>query len=345
MLLKKLTEAAGVSSRESEVRDLIKEELENEVEELKTDALGNLIAFKSGDEEKPTLMLAAHMDEIGLMVTDINKDGLLSFKPIGGIDKRILVSKKVAIGEDKITGVIGAKAIHLQKPQERKKVLDYKELYIDIGAKSKKEAKQAVSIGDMVSFVSGYEELGTNAAKAKAIDDRIGCAALIKTLKQDYDFPLYGVFTVQEEVGARGAQAVSYNINPDLALVVEGTTASDVPDSKEQSYSTTLGEGPALTMRDGGMIAHKDLVQEIINIAKKAEIDYQFRKSTRAGTDGRAIHLTKEGIPTAVVSVPCRYIHSPASLINLADYQNTTKLVQQFCQELATGGVNYEKFD
>ncbi|MFO7819132.1 MAG: M42 family metallopeptidase [Halanaerobacter sp.] len=344
MLLKKLTEAVGVSSRENEVREIIKEELEGTVE-LRTDALGNLIAFKPGDEDKTTLMLAAHMDEIGLMITDINKDGLLSFKPIGGLDKRVLVSKKVVVGDDKITGVIGAKAIHLQKPQERKKILDYKKLYIDIGAKSKKEAKKAVTIGDLASFNTDYEELGAKTAKAKAIDDRIGCAALIKILKNDYDFPLYGVFTVQEEVGARGAQAVSYDIDPDLALVLEGTTASDVPDSKEQSYSTTLGQGPALTMRDSAMIANKDLVQQIIKLAQREEIDYQFRKSTRAGNDGGAIHLTKEGIPTAAISVPCRYIHSPASLINLDDYQNTVKLVDQFCEELARGGFKDEKID
>lgn len=344
MLLKKLTEAVGVSSGENEVREIIKEELEDRAE-LRTDALGNLIAFKPGDEDKETLMLAAHMDEIGLMITDINKDGLLSFKPIGGLDKRVLVSKKVVVGADKITGVIGAKAIHLQKPQERKRILDYKKLYIDIGATSKKEAKKAVTIGDLASFNTAYEELGAKTAKAKAIDDRIGCAALIKILKNDYDFPLYGVFTVQEEVGARGAQAVSYDIDPDLALVLEGTTASDVPDSKEQSYSTTLGQGPALTMRDSAMIANKDLVQQIIKLAQREEIDYQFRKSTRAGNDGGAIHLTKEGIPTAAISVPCRYIHSPASLINLDDYQNTVKLVDKFCEELARGGFKDEKID
>ena len=338
MLLKQLTEAVGVSSKETEVRDIIKEELADHVDQLRTDALGNLIAFQSGAEDKPKVMLAAHMDEIGLMITDITNDGLLSFKPVGSIDKRMLVSKKVVVGEDKVTGVIGAKAIHLQKPQERKKVLDYKKLYIDIGAENKKQAKKAVSIGDMVGFTTDYQQLGATTAKAKAVDDRVGCATLIQILKNNYDFPLYGVFTVQEEVGARGATAVSYDIDPDLAIVLEGTTASDVPDSKEQSYSTSLGQGPALTMRDGSMIANKDLVQQIIEIAEKEEIDYQFRKSTRAGTDGGAIHLTKEGIPTATISVPCRYIHSPASLINLNDYQNTIKLVDQFCQELSIGG-------
>jgi endoglucanase len=345
MLLKKLTEAAGVSSREKEVREIIKEELADDVDQLKTDTLGNLIAVQKGNKDKPKVMLAAHMDEIGLMVTDITSDGLLSFKPVGSIDKRMLVSKKVMVGTDKVTGIIGAKAIHLQKPQERKNILDYKQLYIDIGAKNKEDAKKSVTIGDMATFKTDYSQLGANTAKAKAVDDRIGCATLIQILKNDYDFPLYGVFTVQEEVGARGATAVSYDINPDLAIVLEGTTASDVPDSEEQSYSTSLGAGPALTMRDSTMIANKDLVQEIIRIANKADIAYQFRKSTRAGTDGGAIHLTKEGIPTATISVPCRYIHAPASVINLNDYQNTINLVDQFCQEVTTGGFNYEKLD
>ena len=345
MLLKKLTEAAGVSSREEEVREIIKEKLADHVDQLTTDALGNLIAFQDGVENKPTVMLAAHMDEIGLMITKITNDGLLSFKPVGGIDKRMLVSKEVAVGEDKVKGVIGAKAIHLQKPQERKNILDYKQLYIDIGAQDKKDAKKAVKIGDMATFTTNYSKLGPNTAKAKAFDDRVGCAALVQILKNNYDFPLYGVFTVQEEVGARGATAVSYDIDPDVALVVEGTTASDVPDSKEQIYSTTLGQGPALTMRDGAMIANKNLVQEIVSLAQREDINYQFRKSTRAGTDGGAIHLTKEGIPTAAISVPCRYIHSPASLINLNDYQNTIKLVDKFCQQVTTGGFNYEKLD
>ncbi len=342
MLLKKLTEAVGISGRETEVREIIKEEVANHVEEVKTDSLGNLITYQQGDPAKPTLMLAAHMDEIGLMITQITSDGLLKFKPVGGIDKRILVSKQVVIGEEKIPGVIGAKAIHLQEPKERKKVLDYKKLYIDIGADDKDQAKQKIDLGMMASFPTRYQKLNNGLIKGKAFDDRLGCAELIKIIQEDYDFSLYGVFTVQEEIGTRGAKVATYSIDPDLALVLEGTTASDVPESKEAEYSTSLGEGPALTLRDASTIPDPRLVEELTTIAKEEEITYQWRQSTQAGTDAGAIHLTKEGIPTAVISVPCRYIHSPVSLADLKDYQATIHLVRSFCEKIDKGGIKLE---
>ncbi|OCL26436.1 peptidase M42 [Orenia metallireducens] len=345
MLLKRLSEAIGVSSKEDEVRNIIKEELVNYVDELRTDALGNLIAYKKGKKLSPRLMIAAHMDEIGLMITDVTEDGLLSFKPVGGIDKRILVSKRVLVGEDKIPGVIGAKAIHLQKPDERKKPLDYKQLYIDIGTKDKKESENLVELGTMASFDSKYEQLGKDTVKGKAFDDRVGCAALVELMKKDYEFPIYGVFTVQEEVGARGATVAAYDIEPDLALVLEGTTAADIPDIKEAGYVTKLGDGPALTFRDGAMITYKPLLNRLIKVAEDNQIKYQLRKFTKAGTDGGKIHLTQEGIPTAVISVPCRYIHSPAAIINLKDYQAMVDLADKFCQDIEKGGFSNERVD
>ncbi|GAB6098408.1 M42 family metallopeptidase [Halanaerocella petrolearia] len=345
MLLKKLTETNGVSGREDKVRDIIRQEIKDYVDEIKTDSLGNLIAYQAGDSSKPSVMLTAHMDEIGLMISDITKDGLLKFKPIGGIDKRVLVSKQVLVGKNKLPGVIGAKAIHLQKPEERKKPLDYKNLYIDIGASSKEEAQKKVELGTMATFNTEYKELGSKTAKGKAFDDRVGCATLIEVLQEDYDLSLYVVFTTQEEVGTRGASIAAYNVDPDLALVLEGTTASDVPDSEEAEYSTSLGHGPALTIRDRSTIPDQTIVQQLIDIAQREKIDYQFRKSTAAGNDAGVIHLTKEGIPTAAISVPCRYIHSPVSLINLDDYQATIKLTKLFCQEVAQGGIINERVD
>ncbi|WP_027340478.1 M42 family metallopeptidase [Halonatronum saccharophilum] len=345
MLLKRLSEAVGVSGCENEVRNIIREEIKDYVDEIRTDALGNLIVYKKGNKDKPKLMLAAHMDEIGLMISDITEDGLLSFKPVGGIDKRILVSKRVLVGKKKIKGVIGAKAIHLQKPDERKKPLDYKELYIDIGSKSKEESEKLINLGDMATFDTKYKEIGSNIAKGKAFDDRIGCLSLIRILKEDYDFPLYGVFTVQEEVGTRGAKVASWDINPDLALVLEGTTAADLPDAKEEGYSTVLGDGPALTIMDGSTIVDKRILNKLIEICEKKELKYQFRRFTKAGTDAGAIHLSREGIPTAIISVPCRYIHSPVSLVNLDDYKTATKLVHNFCQEIERGGFSNEKIN
>ncbi|GAB6138597.1 M42 family metallopeptidase [Halanaerobaculum tunisiense] len=345
MLLEKLTEAIGVSGREEEVREIIKAEIIDYVDEIKTDSLGNLIAYQAGDDSQPTAMLAAHMDEIGLMISDITSDGLLKFKPIGGLDKRVLVSKQVTVGPDKIPGVIGAKAIHLQEPEERRKPLDYSNLYIDIGTASEEESKKLIELGTMATFNTQFDQLGSQTAKGKAFDDRVGCASLIKLLQAQTDISLYAVFTTQEEVGARGANIAAYNINPDLALVLEATTASDVPDSKEAQYSTSLGQGPALTIRDSRVIPDQTIVQTLLKTAQEQDINYQFRKSTSAGNDAGTIQLTKEGIPTAVVSVPCRYIHSPVSLINLADYQATTKLVTSFCRKVAKGGISDEKIN
>ncbi|MCK8816899.1 M42 family metallopeptidase [Natroniella sulfidigena] len=342
MFLKQLSEAVGVSGREAEVRDLIRAEIKDDVDQIETDALGNLIAFKEGKPEYPTILLAAHMDEIGLMITDITDDGLLKFKPIGGIDKRILVSKQVVVGPDKIPGLIGAKAIHLQEPDERKNPLDYGELYIDIGTKEKEESEKLIELGMMATFATEFKHLGTDTVKGKAFDDRVGCAALVELLQQEHQLSIIAAFTVQEEIGLRGASVVAYDLDPDLALVVEGTSASDVPDSKEAGYSTQLGAGPALTVQDGSLIPSQPVVNKLIEVAKQNEIPYQFRKLTTAGTDAGAIHLTKEGIRTAVMSLPCRYIHSPASLINLNDYQATVKLLTKFCEEMEEGGLTDE---
>lgn len=343
MLLGKLSEAMGVSGTEDEVRDLIKEEVVDYVDEVKTDSLGNLIVHKQGDKSLPTLLISAHMDEIGLMITNIEKNGLLSFKPVGAIDKRILISKQVAIGANKVPGVIGAKAIHLQNSVERKKPIQIKQLYIDIGAKNKKAAKKLVQIGDTATFTTEFSQLSNKTVKGKAFDDRVGCALLIKLLQQDHNFPLYGVFSVQEEIGLRGVGPAVYDLEPDLALVLEGTTASDVPESKEHAYSTTVGKGPALTVMDATIIPNRDLLQEVITVAEEEEIDYQFRKSTSSGTDAGRIHLSQEGIPTVVISVPLRYIHSPVSMLKLNDYQAVNDLVDKFCTKLAQGGISFER--
>ncbi|SJZ38394.1 M42 family metallopeptidase [Selenihalanaerobacter shriftii] len=343
MLLDKLSEAVGVSGAEYEIRDLIKEEVKDYVNEIKTDSLGNLIVYKDGDSSLPTLLLSAHMDEIGLMITKIEKNGLLSFKPVGAVDKRVLISKKVVVGKDKVPGIIGAKAIHLQKSSERKRPLKIKQLYIDIGANDQKTAKKLVNLGDTATFATKFSELGEKTVKGKAFDDRVGCSILVELLKKDYDFPFYGVFAVQEEVGLRGAGVAAYDIEPDLAIILEGTTASDVPESKEHAYSTTVGKGPALTMMDMTIIPNKELLQGIIKTADENQIDYQFRRSTSAGTDAGKVHLLKEGIPTVVISLPVRYIHSPISLLNLDDYQAAKGLVDKFCEKIAQGGFSIER--
>ncbi len=339
MLLEKMINATGISSREKEIRDLIREEIKDNVDEIYTDKMGNLIASKGKEKDGPKVMLAAHMDEVGLMITEITSDGLLKFQPVGGIDKRVLVSKPVLVGEDKMAGVIGAKAIHLQKKSERDKPIDFDNLYIDIGVNSKKEAEKHVDLGDVAVFSTKYEELGNGRVIGKAFDDRVGCSIIAELTEYDFDMPVYFVFTVQEEVGLRGAGVAAFDIAPDLALVLEGTTAADVPENKEHRYSTSVGKGPALTLMDRTVIADKNILTGLIEVAEDNGIDYQFRRTDAGGNDAGAISLSREGVPSAVISLPCRYIHSPLSLIDLDDYNKMSKLVKLYLERLARKGI------
>lgn len=335
--MRRLTEAAGVSGSEGEVRSILKDEVGPHTDEMRVDPLGNLITVKKGKGAGPRVMVAAHMDEIGLMVSWIEKGGLLRFKKVGGIDDRVLVSKVVYIGADKVPGVIGAKPVHLQEASEREKPIKYDQLYIDIGAKSREEAEKKVKMGDAVAFATRYEEIGRGYAKAKAFDDRIGCAVLAETLKNSYDFPLYGVFTVQEEVGLRGAATAAYSVEPDLAVVLEGTTCSDTPETKEHGYATTLGAGPAISLMDATSIANKKMVAGLVKVAEENGIPYQFRRTTFGGNDAGRIHLTRQGVAACTLSVPTRYIHSPASVIHLDDFANACRLLDLFLKSIEKG--------
>jgi putative aminopeptidase FrvX len=335
MLLKDLTEAIGVSGNEKSVRDIIIEKIKDYCDEINVDGMGNLYAVKRSDKlNTKRVMLAAHMDEVGMIVTGITEAGFIKFKPIGGIDPRILLSKRVVIGEKHIYGVIGIKAIHLQKPDERRQAVKLEDMYIDIGAKNKEDAEKMIKLGDYIGFDSKYKEFGDGLVKAKALDDRVGCAIIIDILKQRYDFELYGCFTVQEEVGLRGAQVASYRIEPDIALVIEGTTCSDVPETKEHQYSTVLGEGPALSIMDAKTYYDKNITKSLYETAVKNNIKVQYKKSIYGGNDAGKIHISRQGVPTASISVPCRYIHSSVSVMNKSDYEECKRLVSSWLREL-----------
>lgn len=330
-LLKKLTEANGVSGNEDEVRNIIREEIMPLVDKVYIDGIGNLIGYKKGkSEDAKKVMLCAHMDEVGFIITSISDNGMLKFKPVGGIDPRILISKRVLIGKDRIPGVLGIKAIHLQEPSERANAVKVDQMYIDIGAKSKEEAEGLVKLGDYASFDSEMVQFGENKIKAKALDDRVGCLALIEALKAEYDDDVYACFTVQEEVGLRGAGVAAYHVQPDIAMVVEGTTCSDVTGVDEHMYSTIMGAGPAITIMDGSSISDRDLIDKLRDIAEDRSIPYQLKKGTTGGNDAGKIHLSREGVATCVVSVPCRYIHSPSSVMDMDDLKNTVELVKEF---------------
>lgn len=342
MLLKRLTEASGVSGNEREVRSIIIDEIKDFVDDLKVDKLGNIIVFKEGKKNSKKLMITAHMDEVGLMVTDIDDKGFIKFTTVGGIDKRILVSKPVIVGDNKIPGVIGSKPIHLQKKGERDKAIEIDNLYIDIGVDSKEEALKLVKIGDYVAFDSKYVEFGNNLVKAKALDNRVGCSLLIELIKEVKDKSFYGVFTVMEEIGLRGAGPAAYAVEPDISIILEGTLCYDIPEIDSHLVPTYINNGPAISLIDRTTVFNKELREKIVEIAKLNNIPYQYRKSSMGGNDSGKIHITKEGSITATISVPCRNIHSPSSVMSKKDYENTFKLLKSILMAYEKGELIYE---
>ncbi len=335
--LKTLSEACGVSGNEGEVRDLLARALRGAVDEMITDTIGNLITVRRGTGQSPLrVMVAAHMDEVGLMIVGADSSGYLRFRPVGGIDARVLPAKRVLVGKDKVPGIIGVKPVHLTEPSERRNVLKIDQLYIDVGAKSKEEALGVAPMGEFVTFDTPFQYLQGAQADAgvpagrvsgKCFDDRAGCFILYNLLQKQYAFDLYGVFTVQEEVGLRGAHVSAFGIDPDLAFVLEGTVCDDSPKEDDVSPTTTLGLGAAISVADASVIADRRLVDLLIDTAKAEGIPYQIKQPMVGGTDAGAIHLRRDGIPTVPVAVPSRYIHSPESVIDLLDLQHTIRLV------------------
>lgn len=343
LVLKELTVLNGVSGNEEAVRDYIKEKISPYVDDIKVDPIGNLIAYKKGKSQDSVVMLAAHMDEVGFIVTGYNDMGMLKFESIGGVDDRILPGKPVTIGDKKIPGVIGAKAIHLQERDEIGNVWKIKNMYIDIGASSKEEAEKLAPLGEYISFYGEYEEYGSNCIKAKALDDRVGCAVLMEVLKGSYEFDLYACFTVQEEIGLRGAEVAANRVKPDIAIVIEGTTCSDVPETEKHQYSTKLGKGPAITLMDRGTYPDRKLVNYIYDLARKNDIEVQFKQTATGGNDSAKIQRSGKGVKVAVISIPCRYIHSPASIMNKNDFENCKKLVACVLNDLSNNPENLNK--
>jgi len=328
--LAELTMLDGISGNEQEIRKFIIQNLADKSLKHYTDSIGNLIVKgKTDGSSNLKVMLAAHMDEVGLMVNYITDDGKLKFSPVGGIDSRILIGQHVRVGKCKIPGVIGYKSIHLQDKNERESVVKIKNLYIDIAAKDKENAEEFVNTGDYVAFASEPVFFGENRIKAKALDDRAGCAVLMELLEEVWPFELYACFTVQEEVGLRGALVAANRIKPDIGIVLEGTTCADVPKVKEHEVSTVMGEGPVLSFADRTSIADRELFYHFLKTAEKEGIPYQLKRTTTGGNDAGRIQTSGTGVKTMVVSVPCRYIHSPVSVLDLNDLKNMLNLVSK----------------
>jgi putative aminopeptidase FrvX len=317
-LIKRLTEAYGPSGHEEPIRDIIRAEIEPLADELRIDALGNLIALKRGSGGGKKVMLAAHMDEIGLIISYVDEKGFLRFQPIGGIDPMTLVGGRVQFAD----GTLGVIA-----PEDRQKFKaepELSKLYIDIGTTSREMAM--VRLGEAVGFVRPFADLGQRIV-AKALDDRISCSVLVEVLRRLQDSPheVYCVFSVQEEVGLRGARTSAYDLEPDLGIAVDITVAADTPEAPKLAMK--LGAGPCIKVMDSGMLAHPAVKKLLIDTAEASGIPYQLEILDRGSTDAAAIQLARSGVPAGCVSIACRYFHTPSEMVDMEDVENSVKLL------------------
>lgn len=332
-LLEELCTAAGISGFEGDIVNIMQRELRKSCDSVETDSFGNVIAKKGKGKNK--IMLAAHMDEIGLMVKYISKEGFISFVKIGGIDDRSLLGQRVIVKAKKgdVSGIIGSKPPHLQKDEERKKVIEHEEMFIDIGVKDDKDAKKRIEIGDPIIFEPNFGRLNNNFYYGKAVDDRIGCYILLKIMEKipkNINATVYAVGTAQEEVGLKGARVSAFKVSPDYAFVIDTTIAGGTPQIKETESNLKVGNGPAITITEAsgrGVVTHPKLREFLMKTAKKNKIPYQIDVLEGGMTDGAIIYLTREGVPTGVVSIPCRYIHAPSGVFSMKDVDNAIKLL------------------
>lgn len=337
--LEKLSNACGVAGREQEVRELLTKMLKPHADEIVVDKLENVIAIKKGKKNAPKIMLAAHMDEVGLMVKNITKDGFLQFTKMGGIDDRILLAQKVNVytEKSKLPGVVGSKPPHIQKEEERKKIFTFDEMFIDIGAENRDDAKaMGVRVGDPVAFDVAFRKIGKDVVMGKAFDNRAGCAVMVEAVKalEKTDCTIYAAGTVQEELGLRGAGTAAYGIDPDVGIALDVTIAGDVPGVREFDTTVKMGKGPALTVSDSGLVTNPKVLRLFMEAASENKIDYQLETGLLGTTDAARIALTRQGIPSGTISVPARYIHSPTGIINLKDAQNAAKLAAAAVQKI-----------
>ncbi len=328
-MLKILTETDGVSGNERAIAELISSYATPFCDECVIDNMSNVICRKKGKKGDKTVLLCAHTDEVGFIINKITDDGYLKFETVGGVETKILLSQKVRKGD--IKGVISLKAVHLTDKDERDKIPEENDLYIDIGASSKSDALNYVEVGDYFAFDSDYIEQG-NMIKAKALDDRVGCAIMLEMLKKEWDCNLICAFVTCEEVGHIGALTALENISADYAIILEGTTCNDMCGVPDEKRVTKSGGGIAVSVMDYGSVANPELVNILIKIAEENGINWQYKASVRGGNDARVVSVSKGGIKTASLSVPCKYIHSPVSVMNKNDFKSGIELVSKFLE-------------
>lgn len=335
-LLSKLCELPGTPSMEDKVRDFIQTEVSPHATSVRTDPLGNLIVEKKGKiPGAKKLLICAHMDEVGIIITGYDDKGFLKFDFAGGVDRRVAIGKSVHIGDNAIVGLIGIKAYHMVSKSEEKNVPKTEELYIDIGATSKEEAMEQVPLGDYGVFVTTSEKISPDRFKAKAIDDRLGCAIMMILLQEELPMDVTFVFSVMEEVGTRGIFGAGFAIVPDIALVLETTTAADLPEIKGAKQVCHVGSGPVIGFIDGSTIYDRKLFELLRTTATESDIPWQIKSYISGGNDARALQRTKEGIRVAGISAPIRYLHAPASVGSISDFENCLSLSRKFIAKIA----------
>ncbi|MBM7605683.1 putative aminopeptidase FrvX [Metabacillus crassostreae] len=352
-MLKDLTDAKGIPGNEREVRDVMKKYISSYSDEVYTDHLGSLIAKKVGQENGPKIMIAGHLDEVGFMITQIDDKGFLRFQTVGGWWSQVMLAQRVTIVTNKgdVTGIIGSKPPHILPPEARKKPVDIKDMFIDIGASSKEEAIEfGIKPGDQV--VPYFEFTVMQNEKmllAKAWDNRIGCAIAIDVLKnlKETDHPnvVYGVGTVQEEVGLRGARTSANVIQPDIAFGVDVGIAGDTPGISEKEAASKMGKGPQIILYDASMVSHKGLRDLVTDTADELDIPYQFDAIAGGGTDSGAIHISANGVPALSITIATRYIHSHAAMLHRDDYEHAVKLITEVVKRLDRDTVNKITFE
>lgn len=335
-LLKRLSEAPGIPGREDEVRKIIIGELEDVVDEIKTDVLGNVIGKKVGAGDGPTIMLAAHMDEIGFFVKHIDEDkGFLKIEPLGGFDDRVLLAQRVIVHgqEGDYLGSVGSKPVHIMEKEEKEKRVKIKNLFVDLGMETD-EVKEKVKVGDPITLRQEFVE-GEKVVTGKALDDRAGIYVVIEALKKvkHHLGDVYLVATTQEEVGLRGARTSGYEISPDVGIACDVTLACDVPEVKRAEYVTELGKGCGIKIKDSASISNPKLVNELRSIAEKRDIKYQLEILPGGGTDAGGMQLTKEGVACGTISIPTRYIHTVVETAHKEDIQSCIDLIAAYLEE------------
>jgi endoglucanase len=341
-----LSKLIGVSGHEADVSNYILDliETENLADKAWIDPLGNVLVIKEGNEKTNRILLDAHIDEIGFMISHIEKRGFLRFVLIGGWDTRILLGQSVILKSssgETFNGIIGSKPPHLTSIEERKKKVEVSDMYIDLGLESEEEVyDNNITIGTIGTLVSPFTEFPNGMVKGKAFDDRTGVNVLLHALRllkenDKIDDSVLFNFAVQEEIGGKGAITGAYSLEPTMALAIENTTAGDVPGIRKSLSPVDIGKGPAITVADVSMISHPNVNRRIMKNAEIENITYQIKKPRYGSTDAGKIHISRKGVPSSVVSVPCRYIHSPTSLLKLQDLYETIRLIDVFLRNPA----------